>query len=46
VTATARTIRGGRRLFVLSVDVFDEANVIVVTAVTTYIKIDSNSRKD
>ena len=46
MTATARIIRGGRRLFVLSVDVFDEANVIVATAVTTYIKIASNSRKN
>ena len=38
--ATARIVRGGRRLFVLSVEVHDEAQAIIATAVTTYIKID------
>ena len=42
MTATARLIRGGRRLFVLSVDVLNEANDLVATAVTTYIKLDQN----
>jgi acyl-coenzyme A thioesterase PaaI-like protein len=37
--ATARIIRGGRRLFVLSVEVLNDAGVLVATAVTTYIKI-------
>jgi uncharacterized protein (TIGR00369 family) len=40
MTATARIVRGGRRLFVLSVDVTNDANQLVATAVTTYIKIE------
>jgi uncharacterized protein (TIGR00369 family) len=43
--ATARTIRGGRRLFVLNVDVHDEAGALLATAVTTYIKIDKPPQK-
>ena len=39
MTATARIVRGGRRLFVLSVDVTNEAGALLATAVTTYIKI-------
>ena len=39
MTAMARIIRGGRRLFVLSVDVTNDASQLVATAVTTYIKI-------
>jgi len=39
MTATARIVRGGRRLFVLSVEVTNSANQLVATAVTTYIKI-------
>ena len=39
MTATARVVRGGRRLFVLSVDVTNETSVLVATAVTTYIKV-------
>jgi uncharacterized protein (TIGR00369 family) len=39
MTATAQIIRGGRRLFVLSVEVTNDANQLVATAVTTYIKI-------
>jgi acyl-CoA thioesterase len=45
MTATARIIRGGRRLFVLSVDVHDHADALIATAVTTYIKIDKNPSK-
>jgi len=45
MTATARTIRAGRRLFVLAIDVFNESNLMVATAVTTYITIDRNSLK-
>src|SRR5262245_49944318 len=37
--ATAKVVRGGRRLFVLSVDVFDGREALVATAVTTYIKV-------
>ncbi len=37
--ATARIVRGGRRLFVLSVDVTNNSDVLVATAVTTYIKV-------
>lgn len=39
ITAIARIVRGGRRLFVLSVEVINDANQLVATAVTTYIKI-------
>jgi len=39
MTATARMVRGGRRLFVLSVEVTNETNVLVATAVTTYIRV-------
>ena len=39
MTATARVVRGGRRLFVLSVEVTNSARVLVATAVTTYIRI-------
>ena len=39
MTATARIVRGGRRLFVLSVEVTNDANQLVATAVTTYIKV-------
>src|SRR5712664_348723 len=39
MTATARVIRGGRRLFVLSVEVTSDNDVLVATAVTTYIKV-------
>ena len=39
MTATARVVRGGRRLFVLSVDVTNDGGALVATAVTTYIKV-------
>src|SRR5947208_9907137 len=39
MTAAARVVRGGRRLFVLSVEVTNDAGVLVATAVTTYIKV-------
>jgi uncharacterized protein (TIGR00369 family) len=45
ITATARIVRGGRRLFVLSVDVHGDAAALLATAVTTYIKIEKNSSK-
>src|SRR6267142_6879602 len=38
LSATARTVRAGRRLFVLSVEVTDDQQKLVATAVTTYIK--------
>jgi len=41
IVATARIIRGGRRLFVLSVDVLDDAGAPIATALTTYIKINT-----
>ena len=40
MTAAARVVRGGRRLFVLSVEVTNDAGMLVATAVTTYIKVD------
>jgi len=39
LTATARIVRGGRRLFVLSVEVTNDQQILVATAVTSYIKL-------
>jgi len=39
LTATARIVRGGRRMFVLSVEVSDDDQQLVATAVTSYIKL-------
>jgi uncharacterized protein (TIGR00369 family) len=39
LTATARIVRGGRRLLVLSVEVTNDQQVPVATAVTSYIKL-------
>jgi acyl-CoA thioesterase len=39
LTATARTVRAGRRLFVLSVEVRDNQQKLIATAITTYIKL-------
>ena len=39
LTASARIVRGGRRLFVLSVEVTNDQQILVATAVTTYIKL-------
>ena len=39
LTATARTVRAGRRLFVLSVEVMNDQQKLIATAVTTYIKL-------
>jgi uncharacterized protein (TIGR00369 family) len=39
LTATARIVRGGRRLFVLSVEVTDQKRILIATAVTSYIKL-------
>jgi uncharacterized protein (TIGR00369 family) len=37
--ATARIVRRGRRLFVLSVEVTNDQELLVATAVTSYIKL-------
>ncbi len=37
--ATAKVVRAGRRLFVVSADVFDKARNLTATALSTYIKI-------
>jgi uncharacterized protein (TIGR00369 family) len=39
LTARARIVRGGRRLFVLSVEVANDKQILVATAVTSYIKL-------
>jgi uncharacterized protein (TIGR00369 family) len=39
LTATARLLRGGRRLFVLAVDVTNDEQKLLATAVTGYIKL-------
>jgi uncharacterized protein (TIGR00369 family) len=39
LSATARIVRGGRRLFVLSVEVRNEQETLLATAVTSYIKL-------
>jgi uncharacterized protein (TIGR00369 family) len=38
-TAHARIVRGGRRIIIAAVDVFDEAETLVATALTTYIRV-------
>jgi uncharacterized protein (TIGR00369 family) len=39
LTAHARVLRAGRRVATVSVEVFNEAGALVVTALTTYLKI-------
>jgi uncharacterized protein (TIGR00369 family) len=39
MTATAHIVRGGRRLFVLAIEVRNDRSVLVATAVTSYIKL-------
>ena len=39
LSATARIVRGGRRLFVLSVEVTNDQQTLLATAVTSYIKL-------
>ena len=39
VTATARIVRAGRRLFVVSVEVTNDRQMLLATAVTSYIKL-------
>src|SRR5216683_2458739 len=39
LTALARIVRGGRRLFVLSVEVTNDQQILVATAVTSYVKL-------
>lgn len=39
LTAKAQIVRGGRRLFVLSVEVTDDRERLVATAVTSYLKL-------
>lgn len=38
-TAHARIMRGGQRIIIAAVDVFDEADILVATALTTYIRV-------
>jgi len=45
LTATARVVRSGRRLFVLSVEVWNDARGLVATAVTSYIKLQQVAEK-
>jgi uncharacterized protein (TIGR00369 family) len=39
LTAVARVLRSGRRLFVVSADVFDKDGKLATTALSTYIKL-------
>jgi len=39
VTAMAKVLRSGRRLVVVTVDVFDNAQTLISTAVTTYLRL-------
>ena len=43
LTARARIVRGGRRLFVLSVEVTNDQQILVATAVTSYIRLQQNA---
>jgi uncharacterized protein (TIGR00369 family) len=38
-TAHARIVRGGRRIIIAAVDVFDDAKTLAATALTTYIRL-------
>lgn len=38
LTAHARVLRGGRRVAIVSVEIFSEPGVLIVTALTTYLK--------
>lgn len=38
-TARARIVRGGRRIIIAAVDVYDDANILAATALTTYIRL-------
>ncbi len=39
ITARARVVRSGRRLFVVSAEVFDDEGILASTALSTYIKL-------
>jgi acyl-CoA thioesterase len=39
ITAVAKVVRGGHRLFVVSAEVFDEKGKLATTALSTYIKL-------
>ena len=39
ITARARVVRSGRRLFVVIADVFDDDGILASTALSTYIKL-------
>jgi uncharacterized protein (TIGR00369 family) len=39
VTAVAKVLRAGRRLFVVSAEVFDSNGMLATTALSTYVKI-------
>jgi uncharacterized protein (TIGR00369 family) len=39
LTASARVVRGGRRVATVSVEIFNESGALVVTALTTYLKL-------
>ena len=39
ISCTAKVVRAGRRLFVVSAEVFDEGQKLVATALSTYIKM-------
>jgi uncharacterized protein (TIGR00369 family) len=38
-TAHARIVRGGRRIVIAAVDVFDDTDTIVATSLTTYVRV-------
>lgn len=38
-TARARVVRSGRRIVIAAVDVFDEAETLLATALTTYVRV-------
>lgn len=45
ITAVARVLRAGRRLLVVTIEVFDSAQALISTAVTTYIRLPLPSPK-
>jgi acyl-CoA thioesterase len=39
VTCRARVVRGGKRIFTVSADAFNEENKLIATAISTYTKV-------
>ncbi len=45
MTARAKIVRSGRRVIIAAVDVFDEAETLVATALTTYVRVEPQPKR-